>query len=205
MGGPRSNYSRLPQAVRSRILYLRHDGADYDEIRKDPEIAAACKERGFTLNNSTFLSVAFSRDLADFSERARTDEAARRADKIAQSVIQSDNSLEDLTDVARYELGKEIRKALADLPDDDDGSRIKALKSLAQSIAAVSGQHQADRIAALKRQVEELKRQAEADKAAWTKRESELLKRIADLENTPGNAGLSRETLENIEHQVKII
>ena len=205
MAGPRSNYSRLPQSIRSRILYLRHDGADYEEIRKDPEVAEACRERGFTLNNSTFLSNAFKRDLADFSERARTDEAARRADKIAQSVIQSDNSLEDLTDVARYELGKEIRKALADLPDDDDGSRIKALKSLAQSIAAVSGQHQADRIAALKRQVDDLKRQSEADKAAWTKRESELLKRIADLENTPGNAGLSRETLENIEHQVKII
>ena len=40
MAGPRSNYSRLPQSVRSRILYLRHDGADYEEIRKDPEIAA---------------------------------------------------------------------------------------------------------------------------------------------------------------------
>ena len=205
MAGPRSNYSRLPQSVRSRILYLRHDGADYDEIRKDPEIAAACKERGFTLNNSTFLSNAFKRDLADFSERARTDEAARRADKIAQSVIASDNSLEDLTDVARYELGKEIRKALADLPDDDDGSRIKALKSLAQSIAAVSGQHQADRIAALRRQIDDLKHQAEADKAAWQTREAALLKRIADLENTPGNAGMSRETLEKVEQQMKML
>lgn len=123
----------------------------------------------------------------------------------AQSVIASDNSLEDLTDVARYELGKEIRKALADLPDDDDGSRIKALKSLAQSIAAVSGQHQADRIAALRRQIDDLKHQAEADKAAWTKRESELLKRIADLENTPGNAGMSRETLEKVEQQMKML
>ena len=205
MAGPRSNYSRLPQDIRSRILFLRYDGADYDEIRRDPIIAEACRERGFSLNNSTFVSNAFKRDLAAFSERARTDEEARRADKIAQSVIASDNSLEDLTDVARYELGKEIRKALSDLPDDDDGSRIKALKSLAQSIASVSSQHQADRIAALRRQIDDLKRQAENDKAAWQAREAELLKRIADLENTPGNAGMSRETLEKVEQQIKIL
>ncbi len=205
MAGPRSNYSRLPQDIRSRILFLRYDGADYDEIRRDPAVAEACRERGLTLNNATFISNAFKRDMAAFSERARRDEEARRADKIAQSVISSDRSLEDLTDVARYELGKEIRKALADLPDDDDGSRIKALKSLAQSIASVSSQHQADRIAALRRQVDNLKRQAESDKAAWQAREAELLKRIADLENTPGNAGMSPETLEHIEHKIKML
>lgn len=205
MAGPRSNYSRLPQDIRSRILFLRYDGADYDEIRRDPAVAEACRERGLTLNNATFISNAFKRDMAAFSERARRDEEARRADKIAQSVISSDRSLEDLTDVARYELGKEIRKALADLPDDDDGSRIKALKSLAQSIASVSSQHQSDRIAALRRQIDNLKRQAEADKAAWQAREAELLKRIADLENTPGNAGMSPETLEHIEHKIKML
>lgn len=205
MGGPRSNYSRLPQEIRSRILFLRYDGADYDEIRRDPAVADACRERGLTLNNATFISNAFKRDMAAFSERARRDEDARRADKIAQSVISSDRSLEDLTDVARYELGKEIRRALADLPDDDDGSRIKALKSLAQSIASVSSQHQADRIAALRRQVDDLKRQGDADKAAWQAREAELLKRIADLENTPGNAGMSESTLKDIEHKIKML
>lgn len=205
MAGPRSNYSRLPQDIRSRILFLRYDGADYDEIRRDPAVAEACRERGLTLNNATFISNAFKRDMAAFSERARRDEEARRADKIAQSVISSDRSLEDLTDVARYELGKEIRKALADLPDDDDGSRIKALKSLAQSIASVSSQHQSDRIAALRRQIDDLKRQAESDKASWQAREAELLKRIADLENTPGNAGMSPETLEHIEHKIKML
>ena len=205
MAGPRSNYSRLPQDIRSRILFLRYDGADYDEIRRDPAVAEACRERGLTLNNATFISNAFKRDMAAFSERARRDEEARRADKIAQSVISSDRSLEDLTDVARYELGKEIRKALADLPDDDDGSRIKALKSLAQSIASVSSQHQSDRIAALRRQIDDLKRQAESDKATWQAREAELLKRIADLENTPGNAGMSPETLEHIEHKIKML
>ena len=205
MAGPRSNYSRLPQDIRSRILFLRYDGADYDEIRRDPAVAEACRERGLTLNNATFISNAFKRDMAAFSERARRDEEARRADKIAQSVISSDRSLEDLTDVARYELGKEIRKALADLPDDDDCSRIKALKSLAQSIASVSSQHQSDRIAALRRQIDDLKRQAESDKASWQAREAELLKRIADLENTPGNAGMSPETLEHIEHKIKML
>lgn len=173
MAGPRSNYSRLPQDIRSRILFLRYDGAEYDEIRKDPEIAKACEKRGIVLNNSTFVSVAFKRDLADFSARARTDEAARRADKIAQSVISSDRSMEDLTDVARYELAKALRKALTELPDEDDAERIKSLRSLAQSIASVSSQHQSDRIAALQRSLDErdkqigkLKEQIETMKAA---------------------------------------
>ena len=41
---PRNNYSRLPWEIRSRILGMLHDGAEYDDIRSDAEIAAELKK-----------------------------------------------------------------------------------------------------------------------------------------------------------------
>jgi hypothetical protein len=200
MGGPRSNYSRLPQEIRSRILFLRFDGAEYDEIRKDPEIEKACRERGIALNNSTFVSVAFKRDLADFSARARMDEAARRADKIAQSVISSDRSMEDLTDVARYELAKALRKALTELQSDDDAEHIKSLRSLAQSIASVSNQHQANRIAALQRSLDDRETKIAGLKAEIEKLKADHEAELAALrgESTAADPAEVADRLDNM-------
>ena len=82
---------------------------------------------------------------------------------------------------------------------------VRCLNARGCRVTVVPWNTPADRIAALRRQIDDLKRQAENDKAAWQTREAELLKRIADLENTPGNAGMSRETLEKVEQQIKIL
>ena len=54
---PRNNYSRLPWEVRSRILGMLHDGAEYDDIRADAEIAAELQKRNLNLHNTTFQAI----------------------------------------------------------------------------------------------------------------------------------------------------
>ena len=51
---PRNNYAKLPWEIRKRVLRLLLDGAEYEAIRRDPEVAAACAARGLSLHNTTF-------------------------------------------------------------------------------------------------------------------------------------------------------
>ena len=207
MPGPRSNYSRLPKDIRRRILFLRHDGAEYAEIRADEQIAIACKERGLVLNNGTFSSIAFKRDLDEFAAQSAPSEAARRADDILSAVLETNGSLADISDVIRYELAKLVRGCIAAADDPKDVER------LVRSAAALTGAAKDDVISGLRKKLDdakhktaELERSLDQAQAAAAAREKELLARIADLEGGAKAApGMSAETLAEVEEKIKML
>ena len=178
MAGPRNNYSRLPWAVRCRVLSMLYDGAEYDEIRRDPEVAAACSERNLTLHNATFLAVRKCDEYKEFGRKAMSYQAARDADRIAAGVLNSSGAQADLTDVARYEISRAVREILDD-DDGEPGSRAKHLRTLSQTLLALSNSAKDEQIANLKRKLDEKDRAiAERDS-----RIQELKVRIAALED----------------------
>ena len=136
MSGPRSNYSRLPWQVRCRVLSMLYDGAEYDEIRRDPEVAAACAERNLVLHNATFLAVRKCEEYKEFGRKAMSYKAAQDADRIAAGVLNSSGAQADLTDVARYEISRAVREILDD-DDGEPGSRAKHLRTLSQTLLAL--------------------------------------------------------------------
>ena len=69
--GPRNNYSRLPWSIRSKILSLLHDGAEYEEIRNDKEIAAALSERNLKLHATTFQAIKKSKEYSEYIASAK--------------------------------------------------------------------------------------------------------------------------------------
>ena len=175
MAGPRNNYSRLPWAVRCRVLSMLYDGAEYDEIRRDPEVAAACKERNLVLHNATFLAVRKCEEYKAFGRKAQSYAAARDADRIAAGVLNTSGAQADLTDVARYELARAVREIL---DDGEPGSRAKHLRTLSQTLLALSNSAKDEKIADLRRKLDEKDRTLADLKA----RIAELEAQIAALE-----------------------
>ena len=177
MAGPRNNYSRLPWAARCRVLSMLYDGAEYDEIRRDPEVAAACAERKLTLHNATFLAVRKCEEYKEFGRKAQSYAAAQSADRIAAGVLNSSGAQADLTDVARYELARAVREILDD-ETSEPGSRAKHLRTLSQTLLALNNSAKDEQIAALRRKLDE-KDRALAERDG---RIQELKAQIAALE-----------------------
>ncbi len=65
MAKQRNNVCKLPSAARFRVSQLLDDGATYDAIRADGEIAAACASRGgLALHNNSIAAYAESAEHA---------------------------------------------------------------------------------------------------------------------------------------------
>ena len=201
MSGPRNNYSRLPWAVRCRVLSLLYDGAEYDEIRRDPEVAAACKERGLTLHNATFLAVRKCEEYKAFGRKAQSYAAARDADRIAAGVLNASGAQADLTDVARYEIARAVREILDD-DDGEPGSRAKHLRTLSQTLLALSNSAKDEKIADLRRKLDEKDRVLADLKARIADLETQL---AATSETTSAQTGISREKLAEVEGKIKLL
>ena len=202
MAGPRNNYSRLPWAVRCRILNLLWDGAEYDEIRSDPEVAAACKERNLTLHNATFLAVRKCEEYKEFGRKALSYKAAQDADRIAAGVLNTSGAQADLTDVARYEISRAVREILDD-DDGEPGSRAKHLRTLSQTLLALSNSAKDEQIANLRRKLDEKDRVVADLKAKIAELENALAAATAETGAT--QTGISREKLAEVEGQIKML
>ena len=200
MAGPRNNYSRLPWQVRCRVLSLLYDGAEYDEIRRDPEVAAACRERGLTLHNATFLAVRKCEEYKEFGRKAMSYKAAQDADRIAAGVLNASGAQADLTDVARYELARAVREILDD-ETSEPGSRAKHLRTLSQTLLALSNSAKDEQIAALRRKLDEKDRSIADLKTKIAEVEEEITardKRIADLESkVKGDSGKVADAMDD--------
>lgn len=199
MSGPRNNYSRLPWAVRCRVLSMLYDGAEYDEIRRDPEVAAACKERNLTLHNATFLAVRKCEEYKEFGRKAQSYAAAQSADRIAAGVLNASGAQSDLTDVARYEISRAVREILDD-DDGEPGSRAKHLRTLSQTLLALNNSAKDEQIAALRRKLDEKDRILADLKARIAELEAQITardRRIAELESkVKGDSGKVADAMD---------
>ena len=112
MGGPRNNLSRHPAEIRFRVYALHYEGKTAAEINADPAVAASVSMTGYRLHGNTltaaFRSAEYKRYIAS---RERTF-AATEADRITQAVLGEAGALSSVTDVARYELAREIRELI---------------------------------------------------------------------------------------------
>jgi hypothetical protein len=202
MAGPRNNYSRLPWAVRCRVLSLLYDGAEYDEIRRDPEVAAACKERNLTLHNATFLAVRKCEEYKEFGRKSASYAAAQSADRIAAGVLNASGAQADLTDVARYEISRAVREILDD-DDGEPGSRAKHLRTLSQTLLALNNSAKDEQIAALRRKLDEKGRSIADLKAKVSELENAIAAGAA--ETGAAQTGISPEKLAEVEGQIKML
>ena len=181
---PRNNYAKLPWAIRKRVLRLLFDGAEYEAIRRDPEVAAACAARGLTLHNTTFAAVRNSDDYRKYeSALMETDKRAGHY-KWASEALKNTAGLHDIANVAQLSLLEQLR----DLAESSDADPSDLLR-LTTAITKIKESAENDKLSELKRKWREehdLRLAVEKEHAA---REAELLaenaakdSRIAELE-----------------------
>ena len=184
--GPRSKFSLLPHQIRWRAYNLLSDGATLKALTADADIKDALARAGMKLSSANLAGIRKSKEYADFRDMRRKHLEAKQKDMMLTAIAQGTGTLESMTDQARCKL-MEALSDLSDLSDLTDESRIKALRSLAQSVAALSNPAKDNQIAELKRRIRANEEWRQAAETEWKNREAELLARIAELEKlVPG-------------------
>lgn len=181
---PRNNYAKLPWAIRKRVLRLLFDGAEYEAIRRDPEVAAACAARGLTLHNTTFAAVRNSDDYRKYESALMETNKRTGKFKWASEALKTTAGLHDIANVAQLSLLEQLR----DLAESSDADPSDLLR-LTNAITKIKESAENEKLSELKRkwrEEHELRLAAEKEHAA---REAELLAenaakdaRIAELE-----------------------
>ena len=203
--GPRSKFSLLPHQIRWRVYNLLSDGATLKALLTDPDVKDALAKAGTTLSSANLAGIRKSREYADFTAMRRKHLEAKQKDMMLTAIAQGTGTLESMTDQARVRL-MEALSDLSNLSDLSDESRIKALRSLAQSVAALTNPAKDNQIAELKHRIRANEEWRQAAETEWKTREAELLARIAELEGSrKASAGMSKETLAEVEDKIKLL
>lgn len=69
--GPRSNFSMLPFSLRLKIIFMIDDGATFEAVSSDPEIAAEYKKRGLRLTAPAMSGIKKSQEYREMTAKRR--------------------------------------------------------------------------------------------------------------------------------------
>ncbi len=197
MAAQRNNLMRHPAAIRFRVYALHYEGKTVAEINADPAVAESVRLTGYRLHGNT-LTAAFRRSNAEYTRYVAAREqmlASHEGDRIAQQVIAESSALDTVTDVARYELAREIAELIRTGPGitgtGDDAvaeDPVERVERLTRSLATIS-----------KSEVDKHKKELARLEAENEKLRSQIAELLAA--GSAKKAGLSPETIKNIEEQ----
>mgnify|MGYP002521242711 FL=1 len=203
--GPRSKFSVLPHQARWRAYNLILDGATLRALLSDPELGNALKLAGITLNAPNLTRIKQSKEFAEFAKMRREHLMGRERDLMLTAIAQDTGTADSMSDQVKVKL-LAVLDELTDLPDLADEDKVKAVRSLAQSLTQLSNTAKDNRIAELKRKLDDQQDRFEAAEKEWQAREAELLARIAELEGSRQAAkGMTPETLKQVEEKIKLM
>lgn len=189
MPGPRNNLSWHPPEVRYRVYALHYEGCSVAQICADPAVAASIAKTGFRLHTNTLAAAWRSAEYKRYAEGRDQTYAALEGEQVAQRVLSDVGAMSSVTDVARYELAREIRGLIRQGGSADDEDPVERVERLARSLATVTR----DETARLKAENAELKAQI-----------AELEVRLR--ENPAQNrGGLSEDAIAAIEEQAQLL
>lgn len=199
---PRNNYAKLPWEIRKRVLRLLLDGAEYEAIRRDPEVAAACAARGLTLHNTTFAAVRRSDDYRKYEAALMETEKRTGKFKWASEALKNTAGLQEIANVAQLHLLEQLR-GIAENSEADPADLLR----LTNAITKIKESADNERMDELKKKLREEKARFDAAETEWKMREAELLARIAELENRENKSegGLSEEAIRRAEEKIRLL
>lgn len=166
----RETYRRLPAGLRPRLLHLLHAGVPDEAVLQDPAIADALRRKKIRMSASDLSLVRGSADFRRYEEKVSEDRQSREAERITSSALDGAEDLGQITDSARYELAQLVRTLIRDAAGDPEtAERIKAVRSLSQSLASLARPSFEKRLADKEEELAGLRTQLQA-------REQELLR-----------------------------
>ena len=191
MGGPRNNLTWHPPEVRYRVYALHYKGYSAAQINADPMVAASVAKTGYRLHNNALAAAWRSAECKRCIAGLEQTCAANMGELVAQRVLEDVGALSSVTDVARYELAREIRELIKKGPPGDGENPVERVERLARSLATVTR----DETARLKAENAELKaRIAELELQLHEAGESRKI-----------TSGLSDDAIRQIEEQAGLL
>lgn len=191
MGGPRNNLTWHPPEVRYRVYALHYEGLSAAQINADPVVAASVAKTGYRLHGNTLTAAWRSAEYKRYAAGRDKTFAATEGEQVAQRILEDVGALASVTDVARYELAREIRELIQAGPLGDDENPVERIERLARSLATVTR----DETARLRAENAELKTQI-----------AELELRLREAgESRKIATGLSDEAIKQIEEQAGLL
>ena len=192
----------LPLDARIRIYSLIQDGATLAALLADHEVSEALDRTGSTLNGANLTRIRKSREYQTFAKQRREKMEALFCDRMETELIRDTDEVGTIADQSKVLLLKAMRD-LANMSGlEDPEERIKALRSLAQSVATLNNdslrkslESERERRRQKEAEIEELKAEIAALKV-----ENQELKTGKKLAG-----GLSEETLKAVEEKMKML
>lgn len=197
---PRNNYAKLPWEIRKRVLHLLFDGAEYESIRRDPEVAAACAARGLTLHNTTFAAVRNSDDYRKYESALMETNKRTGKFKWASEALKTTAGLHDIANVAQLSLLEQLR----DLAESSDADPSDLLR-LTNAITKIKESAENDKLSELKRRLREKDEEIESKNAEIERLKAEHKAEIEQLKGGAKNKGVSEETMREVEEKIGLL
>ena len=193
---PRNNYAKLPWEIRKRVLHLLFDGAEYESIRRDPEVAAACAARGLTLHNTTFAAVRNSDDYRKYESALMETNTRTGKFKWASEALKTTAGLHDIANVAQLSLLEQLR----DLAESSDADPSDLLR-LTNAITKIKESAENDKLSELKRRLREKDDEIEVKNAEIERLKAEHkaeIERLTAKDNTVADPSRVADELSNL-------
>lgn len=193
----------LPAALRWKIIFMIDDGATFEAVANDPEIAGEYKKRGLRLTAPAMSGIKKSKEYQEVTAARRRKQLADRSSQLTTALLRDAGTLETVSDQARVKLIQALSD-LSDLPENSDlsdGDRVKALRSLAQSVAALTNPAKDNQIADLKRKLREKDDEIEAKNAEIERLKAEHkaeIERLTAKDNTVADPSRVADELSNL-------
>ena len=183
--GPRSNFSLLPFEIQYKIIALLQDGATFAVLQHDREIAQAYADRGLNLVPAAVSRLKKSRQYKEWAAQRLRERSLVATDRLTTELLKENAAVDTIAEQTKVALLKALSE-LTDLSELSDESRVKALRSITASVAALTGQHDRKRIDDLQKKLDEANRDHEAAAAKWREREAALETENARLRELVG-------------------
>ncbi|MCF6174830.1 MAG: hypothetical protein L3J71_03580 [Victivallaceae bacterium] len=193
----RNNITRLSAAIRTRICMLLDDGAEYDDIRDDAEVAAECTERHLKLHGTTFLAYKSSDEYAGYVEANRQWRHDLDRRRMMAALVTAEHGTADIAAIADYEIMNICIDKLQAGGDLDE----KELSAISRAVAAFNR----NKLAAAKENESRAAAEREAGYQSQIAELSALVARQAEQLTGTKKTGLSQEALENIEQATGLL
>ena len=103
----------LPAALRWKIIFMIDDGATFEAVSSDPEIAGEYKKRGLRLTAPAMSGIKKSKEYQEVTAARRRKQLADRSSQLTTALLRDAGTLETVSDQARVKL----IQALSDLSD----------------------------------------------------------------------------------------
>lgn len=204
--GPRSNFSLLPFDIQYKIIGMIQDGATFAAIAADREIAEAYRIRGLKLVQPAISRLKKSEQYKAWTAQRLKERSSFTADRLTTAFLKENDSLDTIAEQTKVALLKLVQECVAGAED------TKEVERLVRSAATLSNTAKDNQITELKRKLEEFRQRFDASEKEWQEREAELEvklaekgRRIAELEGGSAKAGMSQETLDRVEEQIRMM